>query len=124
VIDAAGLGLYAVAGSTRAWEAGLLMLPSMLLGALTAAGGGAWRDVLSGRTPAVFQRGSPYVLVALIASAIYFGGRYTGAPSPYPTVAGAGTGFALRLAALRFGWKTRAVQQATAEGKSNRKGAD
>src|SRR5690349_8540416 len=71
VIDAAGLGLYAVAGSTRAVDAGLTMLPAMLLGAITAAGGGAWRDVLSGRTPAVFQRGSPYVLVALIASAVY-----------------------------------------------------
>jgi uncharacterized membrane protein YeiH len=117
VIDAAGLGLYAVAGSTRALDAGLSMLPAMLLGAITAAGGGSWRDVLSGRTPAVFQRGSPYVLVALIASAVYFGGRYTGAPQPYPTVAGAGTGFVLRLIALRFGWKTRAVRNLTSGGK-------
>lgn len=111
VIDAAGLGLYAVAGSTRAWEAGLSILPSMLLGAITAAGGGAWRDVLSGRTPAAFQRGSPYVLVALIASAVYFGGRYTGTRDPYSTIAGAGAGFVLRLVALRFGWKTRAVRE-------------
>lgn len=121
VIDAAGLGLYAVAGSTRAFDAGLLILPSILLGAITAAGGGAWRDVLSGRIPAVFQRGSPYVLVALMASAIYFGGRYTGAPDPYPTIAGAGTGFVLRLVALRFGWTTKAVRELTAEGKSKAK---
>ncbi len=121
IIDAAGLGLYAVAGSTRAWESGLPILPSMLLGAVTAAGGGAWRDVLSGRTPAVFQRGSPYVLVALIASAVYFGGRYSGAPNPYPTIAGAGTGFVLRLLALRFGWKTRAVRDFAAEGKADGK---
>ncbi len=117
VIDAAGLGLYAVAGSTRAWDAGLSILPSILLGAITAAGGGAWRDVLSGRTPAVFQRGSPYVLVALMASGIYFGGRYSGAPDPYPPVAGAGVGFVLRLIALRFGWETRAVRAMAPEGK-------
>ena len=122
VIDAAGLGLYAVAGSTRAWNAGLTLLPSMLLGAITAAGGGAWRDVLSGRTPAVFQRGSPYVLVALIASAIYFAGRYTGAADPYPTIAGAGAGFVLRLIALKFGWKTKAVRQLSAEGKPETQG--
>jgi uncharacterized membrane protein YeiH len=117
LIDAAALGLYAVAGSTRAFDAGLGMLPAILLGAITAAGGGAWRDVLSGRTPAVFQRGSPYVLVALCASGIYFGGRYTGAPNPYPTIAGAGAGFVLRLLALRLGWKTRAVSEFTREGK-------
>ena len=109
VIDAAGLGLYAVAGSTRAFDAGLQILPSILLGTITAAGGGAWRDVLSGRTPAVFQRGRPYVLIALVASAVYFGVRYFGAASPHPTIAGAGTGFVLRLLALRFGWKTRPV---------------
>lgn len=114
VIDAAGLGLYAVAGSTRAWDAGLDILPSMLLGTITAAGGGAWRDVLSGRTPAIFQRGSPYVLVALMSSAIYFGGRYSGAHDPYPTIAGAGIGFVLRLVALRFGWKTKAVRELAA----------
>jgi uncharacterized membrane protein YeiH len=111
IVDAAALGLYAVAGSTRAQEAGLGVLPALLLGAITAAGGGAWRDVLSGRTPAVFQRGSPYVLVALCASAVYLGGRYTDAPSPYPTVAGTVSGFVLRLAALRFNWRTRSVRE-------------
>src|SRR5690348_13694882 len=50
VVDAAGLGLFAVAGSTRAFDAGLQVLPSVLLGAVTAAGGGVLRDVLSGRT--------------------------------------------------------------------------
>lgn len=113
IVDAAALGLYAVAGSTRAEHAGLGMLPAMLLGAITAAGGGAWRDVLSGRTPAVFQRGRPYVLVALAASAVYLGGRYTNAPSPYPTVAGSATGFILRIVALRFGWRTKAVREFT-----------
>ncbi len=111
VVDAAALGLYAVAGSTRAQEAGLGILPALLLGAITAAGGGAWRDVLSGRTPAVFQRGRPYVLVALASSAVYLGGRYTHAQSPYATVAGTVSGFVLRLAALRYGWSTRAVRE-------------
>lgn len=111
IVDAAALGLYAVAGSTRALDSGLGALPALLLGAITAAGGGAWRDVLSGRTPAVFQRGRPYVLIALAASAVYLGGRYTDAPTPYPTVAGTVSGFVLRLVALRYGWSTRAVRE-------------
>src|SRR5689334_2113006 len=44
IVDAAALGLYAVAGSTRAQDAGLGMLPALLLGVTTAVGGGAWRD--------------------------------------------------------------------------------
>ena len=110
LVDAAALGLYAVAGSTRALDAGLGILPALLLGAITAAGGGAWRDVLGGRTPAVFQRGRPYVLVALCASSVYLGGRYTHAGDPYPTIAGTSVGFVLRLLALRLGWQTRAVR--------------
>ena len=116
IVDAAALGLYAVAGSTRAQDAGLGWVPALLLGVITAAGGGAWRDVLSGRTPAVFQRGRPYVLVALCASAIYLGGRYSEAATPYPTVAGTVSGFVLRLAALRFDWRTRSVRELTGRG--------
>lgn len=111
VIDAAGLGLFAIAGSTRAFDAGLQVLPSVLLGTVTAAGGGVAHDVLSGRTPAVFERGTPYVLVAVVASALYFLARSLGAPAPIPTLAGFIIGFALRLVALRLGWKTRAIRE-------------
>jgi len=113
VVDAAGLGLFAVAGSTRAFDAGLHVLPSVLLGAVTAAGGGVWRDVLSGRTPAVFERGSPYVLVAVVASAVYFLARSFGAPAGFPTLVASSVGFVMRLVALRLGWKTRAVREIT-----------
>jgi uncharacterized membrane protein YeiH len=55
-IDAVALGLFAVAGSTRALESGLRRLPAFLLGGVTAVGGGCIRDVLSGLTPKIFAR--------------------------------------------------------------------
>lgn len=122
IVDAAALGLYAVAGSTRTLDAGLGILPALLLGAITAAGGGAWRDVLSGRTPEVFQRGRPYVLVALCASAVYLGGRYTHASSPYATLAGTLAGFGLRLIALRYGWRTKAIREFAGKAQIRRAG--
>lgn len=124
IVDAAALGLYAVAGSTRAHDAGLGILPALLLGAITAAGGGAWRDVLSGRTPAVFQRGRPYVLVALASSAVYLGGRYSHAAAPYATVGGTVAGFGLRLIALRYGWRTRAVREFAGKSETHKSRAD
>jgi uncharacterized membrane protein YeiH len=109
VIDAAALGLYAVAGTTRASEAGLRILPALLLGAVTAAGGGAWRDVIAGRTPRVFQPGQPYVLVALASSAVYLGLDLLGMDQTWSTVAGCLTGFLLRMTVVRLGWATSAI---------------
>jgi uncharacterized membrane protein YeiH len=57
IIDAAALGLFSVSGSTRAINFGMSRLPALLLGATTAVGGGCIRDVLSGRTPKIFERG-------------------------------------------------------------------
>lgn len=64
LIDAAALGCFAVAGSTRALAAGLSFLPALLIGVVTAVGGVSLRDVFSGRTPKVFERGEPYAVVA------------------------------------------------------------
>jgi uncharacterized membrane protein YeiH len=99
-------------------EAGLRWLPALLLGVITAAGGGAWRDVIAGRTPTVFRRGPPYVLVALCASSIYLALRYLHR-EPWATVGGGGAGFLLRLLVLRFGWQTQAVRATPEPGKTS-----
>ena len=70
-IDAAALGLFAVAGSTRALAALLSFLAALVLGVVTAVGGGSLRDVFSGRTPKVFERGEPYAVVAALASVVF-----------------------------------------------------
>lgn len=110
-IDAAALGLYAVAGSTRAVDAGLTTLPALLLGAITAAGGGAIRDVIAGRRPSIFLPGQPYVLVALFASAVYLGARASAVAAPWATVAGCLTGFAFRMLAVKTGFSTSAIRR-------------
>jgi uncharacterized membrane protein YeiH len=110
VIDAVALGLFAVAGSTRALAAGLSFLPALLIGIITAAGGGSLRDVFSGRTPKVFERGEPYALVAAIVSILFLvTDRWTG-NEKLSTSIGVAAGFMIRVLALRFQWKTKAVR--------------
>src|SRR5262249_59217312 len=70
-VDAAALGLFAVAGSTRAIDAGLSYLPALLLGVTTAVGGGCIRDVLSGRTPKIFERGELYAIAAAFGATMF-----------------------------------------------------
>jgi len=109
--DAAGLGLFAVAGSTRALNAGLHWLPSLLLGGVTAVGGGCIRDVLSGRTPKVFERGELYAIAAVFGAAVFLLGNALGLSREVSTIAGSLSGFALRLLAWRFHWQTRSVRR-------------
>jgi uncharacterized membrane protein YeiH len=111
-VDAAALGLFAVAGSTRALAAGLSFLPSLVLGVVTAVGGGSLRDVFSGRTPKVFERGEPYALVAVVVSILFLViDRWTGNVT-LSTSIGVAAGFVIRILALRFQWKTKAARTA------------
>jgi uncharacterized membrane protein YeiH len=111
VIDAAALGLFAVAGSTRALEAGLQRLPAFLLGGVTAVGGGCIRDVLSGRTPQIFERGELNAVAAAFAAAMFLVCYSLHFSQEISTIVGALCGFSLRLLALRFKWKTRSVRR-------------
>ncbi|MEY3805319.1 MAG: hypothetical protein RIR69_131, partial [Actinomycetota bacterium] len=54
--DAAGLGLFAVAGTQKAIEFGVGPVGSSAIGILTAIGGGMIRDVLVREIPAVLHR--------------------------------------------------------------------
>jgi uncharacterized membrane protein YeiH len=56
VLDAAGLATFAVGGSLKALGAGVDPLAAVLIGGITAIGGGMVRDVLAGQVPEVLRR--------------------------------------------------------------------
>jgi len=55
LLDAAGLSLFAVSGALKALEFGVGPAQAVILGAITAVGGGTIRDVLIGRIPVVLR---------------------------------------------------------------------
>ncbi|AFL88972.1 putative membrane protein [Terriglobus roseus DSM 18391] len=110
IVDALALGLFTVAGSTRAMNAGLGFLPCLMLGVATAVGGGSLRDLFSGRSPAIFQEGELYALVATFSAAAFLGVQRIGVPVNRAAGIGTLVGFGLRLLAIRYGWRTRAVR--------------
>jgi uncharacterized membrane protein YeiH len=112
-VDAAALGLFAVAGTTRALDAGLHWLPALLLGGATAVGGGCLRDVLSGRTPRIFERGELYAIAAVFGAAAFLVSEEIGLRREISTALGALCGFGLRLLSLRFHWQTQQVRKET-----------
>jgi uncharacterized membrane protein YeiH len=69
VLDAAGLATFAIGGSLKALGAGVDPLAAVVVGGITAVGGGMLRDVLAGQVPEVLRR-EMYALPALLGSAL------------------------------------------------------
>jgi len=103
LFDAAGLGLFAVAGTQKALSFGVNPFVSAPLGMLTGIGGGVLRDLLINEIPVVL-RADLYALAALAGAAIVVAGHLAHWPPTTSTIAGAILCFVIRLVAIRRGW--------------------
>ncbi|MDA3625346.1 trimeric intracellular cation channel family protein [Saccharopolyspora oryzae] len=104
--DAIGLGVFCVAGSVKALNYGMEPWATIALGAATAIGGGAIRDVLAGEIPALLHPESEiYAVPALLGSAIVALLAITGTLTPITSAIAALLAVVVRLLALRYGWR-------------------
>src|SRR5918998_3830777 len=85
--DAAGLGVFAVAGTQKALDYGLNWPMAAVLGMISGIGGGMVRDVLAAQTPIVL-RSEIYAVAALAGGLVVVAGSYLGLPSAFVTLAG------------------------------------
>jgi len=107
LLDNLSVGLWAVISVGKGLSAGLDVIPSVILGTITAVGGGIMRDVLLNKQPDVFQAGSLYgsaALVGSIAFAVLKNFHVIEHWAPFICV---GIVLALRYASLLFGWNTQ-----------------
>lgn len=103
VFDALGLGLFAVTGCQKALEFGLAPGASVLLGVLTAVGGGTVRDLLVAEVPRVLRE-EIYALAALAGATVVVVGGHLGLASWLVTLAGVASAFLLRVVSVTYGW--------------------
>jgi uncharacterized membrane protein YeiH len=109
IVDALGLGGFAITGLQLSLAAGLSPAAAAFVGVVNAVGGGVLRDLIVRRDPAIFRPGPPAALAALAGCIIYLGLRQ--GPEVADIVAGTVSViavFLIRIAALRYGWQTRA----------------
>ncbi|MFI0736686.1 trimeric intracellular cation channel family protein [Streptomyces sp. NPDC021100] len=106
VFDAAGLGLFCVTGTVKAYGHGLGLTQSATLGLATAVGGGVLRDVLAHEVPSLLRWDRDLYAVPAMAGAataalmLKFGVLH-GPTNAIPVVVGCG----LRLLSMRFHWR-------------------
>ena len=66
--DAIGLAIFSVTGTTIALGAGATYPAALLMGALTACGGGLMRDAVASENPAIFTGTDLYLIPALFGA--------------------------------------------------------
>lgn len=102
VLDAVGLSTFAVIGASAANEAGLDVAPAILLGGVTAVGGGTIRDTLVRRVPSVLQS-DLYAIPALIGAGVTVAAMSLDIYGVWAAVAAVGVCFAVRMVGVHFG---------------------
>ena len=103
VLDAAGLALFAVAGTQKALIYKMHPFIAVLLGTITGVGGGTIRDMFLARIPTVL-RADVYATAAMAGSAVMIFSRRLGLPPTLAAVLEGVVCFGLRLVSVRQHW--------------------
>jgi uncharacterized membrane protein YeiH len=101
VLDAAGLSLFCVTGASKALTFGLGAAQAVILGAVTAVGGGTIRDVLIGRVPSVLTSGL-YAVPALLGATVTVVAVRLHVYGVVAALLAAGLCFGVRMLGVRF----------------------
>jgi uncharacterized membrane protein YeiH len=112
LFDAAGLGLFCVAGADKALAFHAGPVAATLLGMVTGIGGGMVRDVLVMEVPSVL-RTELYAVAALLGAAVTVAGQRLGMSAHLAAPIGASLCIALRLLAVRYGWHLPVARSTT-----------
>ncbi|MGW1075263.1 trimeric intracellular cation channel family protein [Streptomyces sp. NPDC002537] len=106
VFDAAGLGLFCVTGTMKAYAHGLGLTFAATLGLATAVGGGVLRDILAHEVPSLLRwdrdlYAVPAMVGATMAALLIRFHELNATTSALAAL----TAFVLRLLAMRFHWR-------------------
>ena len=103
VFDAFGLGLFSANGAANALASGQTVLTAILVGMITAIGGGVIRDVLVNTVPGVLTR-ELYAVSALLGAGVAVGIMCLGGEAGWASLVGGAAAIALRLISVSRGW--------------------
>jgi uncharacterized membrane protein YeiH len=101
VLDAAGLSLFAVTGATKALDFGMGAGQAVILGAVTAVGGGTLRDVLIRQVPTVLSS-ELYAIPALVGALIAVVTFVTGTSGLPADLGAAAACFGIRMLGVHY----------------------
>lgn len=108
--DSLGLGFFAVVGAHKALLLYQNIEVAIVLGAVTAVGGGTLRDVLVNRIPVILQK-EIYAVAALAGASTQVIGQRMGWSLAVTPWFAASVCFVIRFLALRYAWSLPVVKK-------------
>ncbi|WP_373468779.1 trimeric intracellular cation channel family protein [Acidianus infernus] len=102
--DALGLGAFTASGASLAFSLRPDPLLVIMVGTITAVGGGVLRDILANEIPLVLTK-EFYASASIIGSTVYYGLAELGVQTGFLTTLVLLLTFTLRLLAIRMKWK-------------------
>jgi uncharacterized membrane protein YeiH len=102
-LDAMGLALFAVAGTEKALEYELSPFIAVLLGTITAVGGGTIRDIFLAQVPRVLNS-DVYATAALVGATVLVACRKAKVPPIWAAILGGTVCFLVRVIAVSHHW--------------------
>jgi uncharacterized membrane protein YeiH len=109
ILDAIGMGVFAVSGAMLALERDSSAMAAVLIGITTAVGGGVIRDVLAGEVPLLLRPADLYAVPAMCGALAVVFVDGAGLPEWTGLVTGAVVATSLRVASLRYNWRLPAA---------------
>ena len=104
--DIVSVALFSVAGADKALVAGYGVSAGIVLGVLTAVGGGVIRDVIVGRVPAIFRASNFYAVCSLAGTLVYCLLVTHHMVKGWATLVSAAVVLSLRYLSLHYNWHT------------------
>jgi uncharacterized membrane protein YeiH len=104
LFDAAGLALFAVTGARKTLAFGHNAEVAVLLGIVTAVGGGIIRDILLNRVPVVLEKEIYASAAFLGALIVVLGATFNWLTNDWISIIALIVCFSLRMLALRYHW--------------------
>ncbi len=116
VVDAVGLGIFAVMGVRTAIHSGYgdNAFLSIFVGVLSGVGGGLLRDMMAGVVPKIFRK-RVYAVAALIGAMVYYYTLENPFPETTAMIASSGLVVCIRLLATHFEWNLPRARYGEAE---------
>lgn len=101
LFDAIGLGLFTVTGISKSLEAGLPMWVCIIMGTITGAIGGVFRDIIINEVPLLFRK-DLYAIACILGGIVYFICYQFKVLIPYHELIAAATVILIRILAVKF----------------------
>ncbi len=102
IFDAIGIGLFTVVGVEKSLAAGYPMWVNIIMGSITGAAGGMFRDIFINEVPLIFRK-DIYAMACVIGGVVYYLCLWLGASHLATQIISAITVILTRVLAVRFG---------------------